>query len=73
MSTTAKKSYGSFEMSGDWDVQSKRLQKMYSELTDTDLKFESGHLVDLVARIESRLKLGRAEVMSIMREAQQSI
>ena len=73
MSTTAQKSYGSFEMSGDWDAQVKRLQAKYSELTDTDLKFESGELVALVARLENRLKLGRAAVMSILREAQQSV
>ncbi len=72
MSTTAQKSYGSFEMSGDWDAQVKRLKAKYSELTDTDLAFESGQLIALVERMEQRLKRGRAEVMSILREAQQS-
>lgn len=72
MSTTAQKSYGSFEMSGDWDAQVKRLKAKYSELTDADLAFESGQLIALVERMEQRLKRGRAEVMSILREAQQS-
>ena len=73
MSTSTHKSYGSFEMSGDWEVQAKRLQAKFPDLTNEDVYFESGKLVELVQRIESRLNLTRAAVMGEMREAQQQV
>jgi len=59
-----------FTMTGDWAVQSKQLRKKFSQLTDADLKFETGKEEDLLKRIETRLHKKRDEVISIIKKEQ---
>ena len=55
-----------FKMNGNWETQSNQLKKDYIQLTDADLKFESGKEEELLTRIETRLKKHREEVISII-------
>lgn len=60
------KNDGSFKIKGDWNEQSKKLQKHYPQLTDADLKYESGKEHELLGRVGSRLNKKREEVVSII-------
>jgi hypothetical protein len=46
------------------------LKKKYPQLTDADLKFVVGKENDLLARVESRLKKNRQEVIDIIKKGQ---
>jgi len=70
MDTTQKKVTEPFKITGDWNVQSKNLKQKFSQLTDGDLKFETGKEDDLLKRIETRLNKKREEVVNIIRKGQ---
>ena len=55
-----------FKIIRDWDVQSKRLKEKFSQLTDADLKFETGNESELFSRIETRLNKRRGEVINMI-------
>lgn len=55
---------------GDWAVQSKQLRKKFSQLTEADLKFETGKEEDLLKRMETRLHKKRDEVIGIIKKEQ---
>jgi hypothetical protein len=57
-------------MEGNWDSQTNELKKKYSNLTDADLRFETGKEDDLIKRVETRLGKNREEVISIIRDGQ---
>jgi hypothetical protein len=59
-----------FKITGDWSIQSKKLQLKYAQLTDADLKFETGKEEDLLKRIETRLNKKREEVVNIIKKGQ---
>lgn len=59
-----------FKINGDWSVQSKLLKAEYTQLTDTDLKFESGKENDLIKRMETRLNKNREQVIGILSKGQ---
>jgi hypothetical protein len=59
-----------FKMVGNWETQSKQLKRNYPQLTDADLKFVVGKENDLLARVESRLKKNRQEVIDIIKKGQ---
>jgi hypothetical protein len=65
-----KKTIEPFKMVGNWDVQSKTLKQKFPQLTDTDLKFETGKEIELLTRVEKRLNKKRDEVVSIIRKGQ---
>ncbi|MEQ8705077.1 MAG: general stress protein CsbD [Phaeodactylibacter sp.] len=65
-----EKKQESFKMTGDWKNLSKQMKAKYDQLTDSDLKFETGKENDLLKRIESRLHKSREEVVSIIRKLQ---
>jgi hypothetical protein len=67
-----KKTVKAFKITGNWSDQSKKLKSKFSQLTDSDLKFESGKENDLLKRMESRLHKNRDEVISIIQKAQPS-
>lgn len=69
---TTKSKVQAFSITGDWSEQSKKLKKEFSQLTDTDLKFESGKENDLLKRLQSRLHKNREEIISIIKKAQPS-
>lgn len=59
-----------FKVTGDWNTQSKQLKEKFSQLTDADLRFETGHENDLLSRIETRLNKKREEVINIIKKGQ---
>lgn len=67
---TEKKTVNPFKITGDWAGQSKNLKSKFSQLTDSDLKFETGKENELLKRLESRLHKNRDEVISIIKKAQ---
>lgn len=54
----------------NWGDQSKQLKEKYSELTDADLKLETGKESDLITRLEKRLSKKREDVIEIIRKGQ---
>ncbi len=70
MQSTKNTSTPAFTINGDWTVQSKSLKKAHPQLTDSDLKFESGKENDLIKRVESRLNKNREQVIGILQNAQ---
>jgi len=71
MDTTENRSGGPFKIRGNWELQSKLLQEKYPQLTDADLKFETGKESELLTRLEARLNKNRVLVMNILEKSQQ--
>ncbi|MGV3598255.1 MAG: hypothetical protein ACO1PI_10340 [Bacteroidota bacterium] len=65
---TQKKPAEAFKVSGDWGMQTRQLKEKYPQLTDADLKFETGKETDLLGRIEKRLSKNREEVINILKK-----
>lgn len=55
-----------FKITGDWNMQASKLKQKYAQLTDTDLKFETGKEEELLGRVESKLNKDRKEVINII-------
>jgi uncharacterized protein YjbJ (UPF0337 family) len=70
MDTNQNKNSETFKITGNWDAQSKQLQEKFSQLTDADLKFETGKENELLTRVESRLNKKREEVINIIKKTQ---
>ena len=58
----------SFKITGNWAEQSKQLKTKYAQLTDADLKFETGKEKDLLNRMATRLNKNQEEVISIIKK-----
>lgn len=63
----------SFKIVGNWPNQAEVLKDRYSQLTDSDLKFEAGQENDLLKRMETRLNKNREEVINIIRKSEPRI
>lgn len=61
-----------FKITGDWTAQSKQLKEKFKQLTDEDLKFETGKETELLGRVETRLNKKREEVINIIKSTQSS-
>lgn len=59
-----------FKITGDWTVQSKELKQKFPQLTDEDLKFETGKEHELLGRVEKRINKKREEVINIIKKGQ---
>ncbi|MFY7672026.1 hypothetical protein ACOSP6_13150 [Tenacibaculum sp. MEBiC06402] len=70
MENSNKKTEESFKITGNWENQSKELKSKFSQLTDADLKFETGKENDLLKRVENRLNKKREEVINIIKKGQ---
>jgi len=70
MDSTQNTTGGTFRITGDWNVQSKKLKEKYSQLTDDDLKYEAGKENELLNRVQTRLNKKREEVITILRDVQ---
>ncbi|MDR9399559.1 hypothetical protein [Salibacter sp.] len=68
MKTEQAKSNEGFKITGNWANQSKQLKSKFSQLTDSDLKFESGKENDLIQRMEKKLNKKRDEVINIIKK-----
>jgi uncharacterized protein YjbJ (UPF0337 family) len=55
-----------FKVTGNWEDQSKQLKGKFSQLTDSDLKFEKGKENEMLNRVEKRLNKKREEVINII-------
>lgn len=66
MDSTLGKIAEAFKITGNWESQSKQLKTKYPQLTESDLKLESGKDSELLTRIESRLHKKREEVIEIL-------
>jgi hypothetical protein len=73
MQATNVKTNESFKFTGNWDEQSKKLKEKYSQLTDSDLKMETGKEEELLNRLSSKLGKKREEVVDIIRSGQESL
>jgi hypothetical protein len=62
-----------FKVTGNWADQSKILKSKFPQLTNDDLKFETGKEDDLLKRVETRLNKKREEVINIIKKGQPSI
>ena len=71
MQATNVKTNESFKFTGNWDEQSKKLKEQYSQLTDSDLKLETGKEEEVLKRVSSRLGKKREEVISIIKSGQE--
>lgn len=70
METNQNKGNNPFKITGNWDEQSKQLKEKYTQLTDADLKFETGKEDALLTRMETRLSKKRDEVIHIIKNVQ---
>ena len=70
MDSTIKKNNETFTVTGDWTKQSAQLKKEFSQLTDSDLKFEKGKEHDLLSRLQTRLGKKRTEVIELLKGGQ---
>ena len=68
-----KKKDEMFKIIGNWANQAKALKGRFSQLTDEDLKFETGKENDLLKRVETRLNKGREEVINIIKKGQPTL
>jgi len=70
MDTTPNRNNDVFKITGNWDEQSKGLKEKFSQLTDSDLKFETGKENELLERVGTKLNKGREEVINIIKKGQ---
>lgn len=65
MEAPQKKNADQFKITGDWSVQSRNLKTKFPQLTESDLKYETGKDEDLLKRVETRLHKNRQEVIKM--------
>ena len=70
METTQKKTSGNFKITGNFNSVSKKLKEKYPQLTEADLKFETGKENEMIARLEKRLNKNHEEVVAILNKMQ---
>ncbi len=72
MDNHPKQNNEAFKITGNWDTQAKHIQDKFPQLTESDLKFETGKEEELLGRIENRLNKKREEVINILKKDQVS-
>lgn len=70
MENNQNNGHENFKITGNWDHQSKQLKEKFNQLTDADLKFETGKENELLTRVETRLNKKREEVINIIKKGQ---
>ncbi len=70
METTHTKTSEKFRITGSFTALSKKLKDKYPQLTDADLKFESGKEDEMIGRLEKRLHKNHEEVIQILNKMQ---
>ena len=66
----SNKNIETFKITGNWANHSKTLKGKFPQLTDADLKFETGKENELLGRVETRLNKKREEVINIIKKVQ---
>ncbi|HTA81488.1 MAG TPA: hypothetical protein VK783_01010 [Bacteroidia bacterium] len=69
METTQNKTAETFKVTGNWATQSKQLKAKFSQLTDSDLKLETGKESEMLGRVQAKLNKNREEVIGFINEA----
>ena len=62
-----------FKIVGNWDLQSRKLQEKFPQLTDTDLRHEAGKEGELLTRLGRRLEKTRQEIIRLIRRGEPHI
>lgn len=70
MDNSTEKTNEAFKFTGNWESQSKELKSKYPQLTDADLKLETGKENETLKRVEARLNKNREEVINIIKKGQ---
>ena len=70
MDTSQNQYIENFEMDGNWKLQSRVLKKLFPQLKDEDLKFETGKIDELLSRLEIKLNKKRGEIITIIKKGQ---
>ena len=70
MENSKKEHSGVLTMKGNWQNQSTELKKKFSNLTDSDLKFEKGAEEDLIKRVGDKLGKSKEEVITMITKGQ---
>lgn len=70
METTQSKNGETFKITGNWENQSKQLKEKFTQLTDSDVKFETGKEEELLSRLQTKLSKNREEVIGIIKKSQ---
>jgi len=68
---TQSKSGDTFKITGNWETQSKQIKQQFTQLTETDLKLETGKEEELLSRMQTRLGKNREEVIGIIKKTQE--
>jgi uncharacterized protein YjbJ (UPF0337 family) len=69
MEAKTNKNVEEFKITGNWENQAKALKEKFIQLTDSDLKFETGKENELLNRVETKLNKKREEVINIIRKS----
>ncbi len=69
--TTQSKPSQTFKVTGNWEDQSKKLKTKFTELTDSDLKLETGKESEMLGRVQTKLNKNREEVIDIIKQGQE--
>lgn len=70
METTQSKNGTTIKITGNWETQAKQLKQQFSQLSESDLKFEEGKEEELLTRLQTKLGKKRDEVISIIEKTQ---
>lgn len=70
MNITKNTSGETFTITEDWGKLAKYLKEKFPELSDADLKFETGGEDDLLQRLTTKLNKSRGEVITVIRNGQ---
>jgi hypothetical protein len=70
METKQKKTSENFKVTGISLTLSKKLREKYPQLTEADVKFESGKENELVGRLEKKLSKNHEQVIEILNKLQ---
>jgi hypothetical protein len=68
---TQNKPGDTFKVTGNWEAQSKQLKTKFSQLTDSDLKLETGKETEMLGRVQTKLNKNREEVIDIIKQGQE--
>ena len=66
MNNSENKKEAGFTVGGNWGKQSVKLKEKYTQLTDSDLKFEKGKESEMLGRVQTKLNKNREEVIKII-------
>jgi hypothetical protein len=56
-----------FKITGDWAPQAAKLKTKFNQLTDADLKYETGKESDLINRIGLKINKKHEEIIDIIK------